>query len=154
MESDNTTPDDGDADRPLWRSRASSGVVFALIPLAGALGEWWFDCLDHTAAAFYATAGQVGPVFGLALFVEIVVVMTPVIAKQGATPANTATMRFLIRTNAGLLALSEGAALYAVGARASSTFLVVSVVLPWLLQVVLLADTAYTRVGLNRIRGG
>ncbi len=94
-----------------------------------------------------------GPVIGLALFVEIVVVMTPAIARPDRGAAKTAAVQLLVRTNAGLLVISEGAALYAVGAKASNGFLVVCVLLPWLLQLVLLVDTAYHRIGLNRISG-
>jgi len=49
----------------------------------------------------------------------------------------------LVRANAGLLIISEGTALYAVGANATSTFLLVCVVLPWLLQLAMVVDTAY-----------
>jgi hypothetical protein len=64
-----------------------------------------------------------------------------------------ATFRGLMRLNAGVFIISEGSALYAIGAQVTSTFLVVAVLLPWLIQIVLIIQTAYLRAGYHRIRG-
>jgi hypothetical protein len=77
--------------------------------------------------------------------------MAPLIASEGPTPANKATMRTFVRGNMAMTIESEAAALIALGARASSGFLVVCCVLPLLLQIGMLAQTAYYRAGLNSI---
>jgi hypothetical protein len=103
---------------------------------------------------FFATIASVGPVFGLALFVEIAVVMGRVVSEQGPTRANRALARVLIRTNLGLTAISEGVSLYATGSDRQSTLLVVGAILPLVIQLVLLAETAYLRLGISRVPRG
>ena len=125
-----------------------------LVVVAAVIAQVATDSLNGTSDEFFAVCAQVAPVFALAIFVEIAVVMTPVFQEQGTTPANRALMRTLVRANVGLFLLSEGAALYAVGSGTASTFLVVCSVAPWALQMALMADTAYTRAGLSRIRKG
>jgi hypothetical protein len=129
-------------------------VACSVAPLAGALLELIADVFDTTEQVFFATCAQIAPVFALALFVEIALVMTAVFREQGATDANTRTLKTLVRSNIALLGVSEGAALYATGAKASSSFLVACVVVPWGLQALLLIDTSYSRVGGSRIRSG
>jgi hypothetical protein len=99
----------------------------------------------------------VGPVFGLAVFVEITIVMGRALAQKKSRKKQATTRalaRTVVRTNAGLLLVSEGAALYAVGANVSSTFLLTSVLGPWLLQIYLLVDTAYHRIGVSKLGRG
>jgi hypothetical protein len=73
---------------------------------------------------------------------------------QGMTEANRRTIQALVRANAGLLVISEGSALLATACRAQSTFLVAMVVVPWLIQLYLLVDTAYLKLGVSRISPG
>lgn len=94
------------------------------------------------------------PLFGLAVFVELVLVLGRVVEAQGATNANRHMAHAVLRTNAGLLCISEGLALYAVAARCTSTLLIIAVLLPMLTQLYLLVDCAYNRVGLSWIQKG
>jgi hypothetical protein len=126
------------------------GVCAAVLG-AGAVGEVVYPGLGGTSDEFFVTCGHVAPLFALALFVEIAVVMARVIHAQGATPANKATVRTLVRINVAMLVLSEAASLFAVGARTSSSFLVICSVLPWLAQLALLVDITYHRIGMSRL---
>ena len=136
----------------MWKSRLLTLATCVFVLAVGGVTESVAPCLRHISLAFYSTAGAVAPLIGLGLFVEIVLVMRPAIASEGATEVKMAGARTLVRTNALLLILSEAAALYAIGAKASNGFLMVCVVLPWVLQILLLIDTAYHRLGINRIR--
>jgi hypothetical protein len=129
------------------------GTCAAVLAIA-AVGEAIYPGLNRTSDEFFVTCGHVAPLFGLALFVEITVLMARVIHAQGSTAANKATVHTLVRINAGMLVVSEAAALYAVGAKASSTFLVICSVLPWLAQLALLVDVTYHRIGLSRLGSG
>jgi hypothetical protein len=91
-----------------------------------------------TSGDFFTVCATVAPLFGLAVFVDIALVMGPVVGDQGATPANRALVQVLVRTNMAMLVISESAALYSVGVKASSAFLVVCSVLPWVVQLYLL----------------
>lgn len=108
----------------------------------------------HVSGDFFLACATVGPLFGLALFVEIALVMAPIIELQGATPANRATIRALVRINVAMLLIAESAALYAAGSGTRSAFLVVCSVLPWLIQVALLAQTTYYRTGISKVGPG
>jgi hypothetical protein len=147
-----TEPESDRASITAWKSWLLTVVICLAVPAVGWIIEQFAGGLRHTNAAFFSTAGAVGPIIGLALFVEIVVVMAPEVAKPGGQAVKAGAVRMMVRTNAALLVLSEGAALYAAGANTSSAFLVVCVVLPWFLQLALLVDTAYHRMGLERIR--
>jgi hypothetical protein len=103
---------------------------------------------------FFVVCATVGPLFGLALSVEIPLVMAPVIEKQGQSDANKATVRALVRINVAMLIIAESAALYAVGWRSRSAFLASCSVLPWLIQLVLLVQTAYYRTGVSNVGPG
>lgn len=137
-----------------WKPWLIAVVFWSLGPALG----WLVGCLttfgSKADVRMFEAIGAAGPLVGLAVFVELVVVMGQLVSTQGATPANRALARSVIRANAGLLVTSEGLALYAIGAQTSSTFLVIAVLVPLLLQVYLLIDTAYQRVGASRIRGG
>lgn len=129
---------------------AAVGGIVVLGVVADLLSDGW----RRPDPDFYATCATIAPLIGLALFVEIVLVMTPVIADQGADPVNVAMVRTVVRLNSVMLLLSVSSALYALGAHKHTAFLVVLSTAPWLVQLFLLIDTAYNRVGINRIGRG
>lgn len=137
--------------RAKFRSWLVFGTACLFVLGLGGITAIAYPDLGHASDEFFVTCGHIAPLFGLALFVEIVVVMTDVVYTEGATLENKATVQVLVRTNIAMLVISETAALYAVGAKTSSAFLVVCSVLPWLVQLLLLADTAYNRIGLSRL---
>ena len=141
-------------------------ILWSAVLLVAAATALSTDGLDGADPAFFATCAQVGPVFGLAVFLEIAVVMAPLMRAStssapkppetgGKTSAVTSEQRavvaLLVRANVGLLLISQGAALYATAAKENSGFLLLCTVLPWLLQLVLIVDAAYYRVGLSVI---
>lgn len=135
-------------------------VVWSVVLLIASVVDLATNELDGADQSFFSTAAQIGPVIGLGVFVEIAVVMAPVMKtppeppeRSGPTLAERTAVALLVRLNVGLLLISEGAALYATGARQSSGFLVLCTVLPWLVQLALVVDAAYHRVGL-RVAGG
>lgn len=141
--------------RPVWP------VVLGAVAIGPALGAaitgalWVLDTTTtRIDSSFFSTCAQVGPVFGLALFVEIALVMQQTVAEQGATPGNVATTRALVRANIGLMLTSEGTALYAISSSCESVFLAAMVVTPWLIQLFLMADAVYLRLDVHRIRPG
>jgi hypothetical protein len=103
---------------------------------------------------FFSACAVISPLIGLGLFIEIVLVMTPVIAEQGAGPVNEAMVRTVVRLNATMLLVAESSALYALGSHRSTAFLVVLSTAPWIVQLLVLIDTAYNRIGINRIGRG
>lgn len=129
-------------------------AIVGIIVVAGVVAEPISDGWRRPDADFYVTCATIAPLFGLALFVEIALVMTPVIADQGLSSVNVAMVRTLVRLNAAMLVLSESSALYAVGGHRRTAFLVVLSTAPWLVQLVLLIDTAYNRIGINWIGRG
>jgi hypothetical protein len=138
-------------DHSLWRSRFLTLAICGLVPGIAGVADWLVPCSGHADPDFYATCAQVGPVLALTLYVEIIVVMAPVLASADCTQAERNGARALLRANTGLFVISEGVALYAVGSRGSSLFAIVCVLLPWLLQLLLIVDTAYYRAGINKI---
>jgi hypothetical protein len=122
--------------------------VFALAGIAELAGT---HIHGTTNDSFFVVCGTIAPLFGLALFVDIALVMRPVVKKQGLTDTNRATLQLLVRVNSGMLIISEAAALYAVGTEAASPFLVGCCVLPWLVQIYFLAQTAYDRAGASQL---
>jgi hypothetical protein len=100
---------------------------------------------------FFLACSTVGPLIGLALFVEISLVMSPIIDEQGSTPANRATVQALVRINASMLVIAETAALFSVSTSARGTFFVAASVIPWLVQLALMVQTVYYRTGVNRV---
>jgi hypothetical protein len=128
--------------------------LWAVGPLVGFLASlvWCFGASANEE--FFETCALIAPLFGLALFVELALVLGQLVKDQGPTAANRGLARSVLRANAGLICVSEGLALYAVATGRASTFLVVSVVVPMLIQVQLLVDCGYQRIGIGRIRGG
>lgn len=123
-----------------------SGVLFAVAGVA----EFAFGCLDGATEAFYAACAQIAPIFALALFVEVAVVMAPAV-DDDSDGAAKATVRSLVRLNVAMLVIAETAALYAVASGSNSAFLTVCSVSPWIVQIVLFVDALYNRVGLNTL---
>jgi hypothetical protein len=140
--------------RTRWGSWGLPALAWSLGPLAGVSIGLICDFGANVDMRFFEILAQIGPVVGLAVFVEVVIVFNQLVAEDGATAANKATVRTIIRTNAGLLVLAEGLALFSVAAQTTSTFLLVAVVVPLLLQLLLLVDGAYLRIGIHRIRNG
>ncbi len=129
-------------------------MLWACGPVLGYLTSLFSDFGGSAEVRMFEICALIEPLFGLAVFVELVLVLGPLVAKQGPTKANRSFARAVLRTNGGLLVISEGLALYAVAARCTSTMLVVAVVVPMLMQIYLLTDCAYNRVGIHRIRTG
>src|SRR5208282_6115034 len=121
-----------------WRLVA---FVTAAVICIGGLAELVAGPLHTVSQDFFVTCGTAGPLLALALFVEISVVMAPVVQAQGLTHANEMTIRVLVRINSVMFVMAEAAALYAVGAHTSSAFLIACCVFPWLVQLLLLAQT-------------
>lgn len=105
-------------------------------------------------SSFFEVCGLTEPLIGLAVFVELVLVIGPLFSNQGPTETNRQLARAVVRTNAGLMLVAQGAALYAIGSGSSSVFLLFSAVTPMVLQILLIIDCAYQRVGINRVREG
>jgi hypothetical protein len=120
----------------------------------GVLAELVAGSLGRMSQDFFVTCGAAGPLLVRAGFVEITGVMAPVIEAEGLTRANEMTVRALVRVNVAMFVIAETAALCALGADASSVFLVVCCVLPWLVQLSLIAQTVYYRTGVSRVGPG
>ncbi len=123
-------------------------------PALGLTLSGFEDLAPHDHSAFFEVCALTEPVIGLAVFVELVVVLGQLTTTQGATAANRSLTRAVVRTNAGLIVLSEGSALYALAQEETTVFLLCTVVVPMVLQLVLLVECAYHRAGISRIRGG
>jgi hypothetical protein len=137
-----------------WKAWAVPGAFWVLGPILGLALRGHGDLAPHEGSSFFEVCALIEPVIGLAVFVELVVVLGQLAISQGATSANRSLTRAVVRTNAGLMMLSEGCALYALAVETTSVFLLCAVVVPMILQLFLLIDCAYHRVGINRIRGG
>lgn len=129
-------------------------ILWAAGPIVGVVVGHFSSFGDHAHDKFFEVCALIGPLFGLALFVELAVVLGQLVRAEGATPANRDLGRSVLRANAGLICVSEGLALYAVAAGRASTFLVVAIAVPMLIQILLLVDCGYQRIGIGRIRGG
>ena len=125
-------------------------VVSGLVIAFAFIGDVAVGCLDGANEAFYAACAQIAPIFGLAVFVEIAVVMAPAVSNDAGGVAK-ATVRSLVRLNVAMLVISETGALFAVASGSDSGFLTLCCVLPWAVQVVLFVDALYYRVGLNTL---
>jgi hypothetical protein len=100
---------------------------------------------------FFLACSTVGPLIGLALFVEISLVMSPIVGEQGATSANRATVQALVRINAAMLVIAETVALFSVATSKTGTFFALASVVPWLVQLALLIQTTYYRTGVSKV---
>jgi len=129
-------------------------ALIAAVLCLGGFAELVAGPARHVSQGFFLTCGTAGLLLAIAVFVEISAVMAPVIRAEGLTRANEMTVRALARINAAMLVTVETAALYAIGARASSAFLVVCCVLPWLVQLSLMVQTVYYRTGVSRVGPG
>ncbi|HEX3737500.1 MAG TPA: hypothetical protein VHV53_08140 [Solirubrobacterales bacterium] len=129
-------------------------ALWILGPVVGVVVAQFSDFGHGVRERFFEVCALIQPLFALALFVELVVVLGHVVGKQGATAANRDLARSVLRTNAGLLCVSEGLALFAIAADRASTFLVIAIVIPMFIQVLLLVDCGYHRIGIGRIQRG
>jgi len=124
-----------------------AGVSVAVLALAWLLGVIAPE-LSDTNSEFFVICGHVAPIYGLAIFVEVVVVMSRIVREEGATSANRGTVYALLGINAAMLVIAQSAALYAAGASESSGFLIGCCVLPLVVQLLIVLDSAYRRTGL------
>lgn len=136
------------------KSWAVACALTGLAPVCGFVASLLTDFGRHAEPAVFEACAQMAPVLALALFAEIGFAMPAVVKHQGLTSANQATVRALVRSTIGLLLVSAGASLYAVGADVQTTMLVVMAVGPFAIQLFLLADAAYLRLDAGRVRVG
>lgn len=129
-------------------------VAWAVAPLLGLLADCWSDFGATVDEQLYVVGASTAAVISVAVFIELAVVLGALIKDQGNTSGNILLTRAVVRTNAGLFVLSEGAALYAIGSQTSSSLLVCLMLVPMLLQLFLFVECAYHRVGVSRIRQG
>ena len=122
--------------------------------IAGEISDHW----RTPDADFFAACAAIAPLIGLGLFIEITLVMAPLVAEPKLSErehgVDKALARTAVRLNATMLVLSVSSALYALGSHRHTAFLVVVSTAPWLVQLFLLMDTAYVRIGVNRIGRG
>lgn len=129
-------------------------AIWSIGPIAGYAVGCLADFGQEAQGGLFEVCALIEPLFGLAVFVELILVLGPLVSNQGFTAANQGLARAVLRANGGLMFLSEGLALYAVAADRASTFLVIAVTIPMVIQLYLLIDCAYNRVGIHRIRPG
>jgi len=137
-----------------WKAWAIPVALWSLGPLLGVVFGCREEWAPHDHTSFFEVCGLVEPIIGLAVFVDLVLVLGPVVNHQGPTNANESLVRAVVRGNAGLFFVSQAAALYAIGSDSSSVFLLFSATTPMVIQIFLLVDCAYQRVGISRIRRG
>jgi hypothetical protein len=132
-------------------------AVLGAIGLVGLIGSVVEGAISQD---FFVVCGTVAPLFGLAVLVDIGVVMAPVTRRaydedpddqSGRFAALSETTKTFVRVDLGMLVISETAALLAVGGRHASPYLVVGSVLPWAVQLVVLAATTYHRAGIREV---
>lgn len=137
--------------------RTSWGIVFAtcatVLGIAGVVEALGTHIHDSISSNFFVVCGTVAPLFGLALFVDIGVVMAPIVKTAGATDPIRDTTKTFVRINSGMLLISESSSLYAAATDLPSAFLVACAVLPWAVQLYLLAATTYHRAGVRQVGG-
>jgi hypothetical protein len=127
------------------------GTCAAVLAAAG-IAELVGSLIEGSISSdFFVVCAGVAPLFGLAVLVDIGVVMSPVVKKTGATDAIRETTKTFVRLDIGMLVISQSAALYAVGAGQASAFLVACSVLPWMVQLYVLASTTYHRAGIREV---
>jgi hypothetical protein len=136
------------------RQTAMVALLAAIAPIVAALADAITSAGRCIESDFFVVVGGVGPLIGLALFIDISVVVNDAIAKQGLTPANKGLARVLVYSNAVLLLTSEGFALYALGSGVHTTFLVAIAVVPLLIQTLLLTEAALFKVHANTLSDG
>jgi hypothetical protein len=104
----------------------------ALPVIVGVLASLLFDFGGDGPGAFYAAAAQVAPVLALAAVVEPSFSLGREVERLTTFPGDRSDTRWAVRAlvhlHLGLLLVVEASALYALGSRTSSTFLLVTVV--------------------------
>lgn len=138
------------------RSTPWSPVValLAAVLCLGGFAELVAGPWRHISQAFFITCAAAGPLLAIAVFRETPLVMNPVIHAEGLTSANEMTVRALTLINVAMSVTVEAFALYAIATHASSAFLVVCCVLPWLVQLSLMVQIVYYRTGVSRVGPG
>lgn len=139
--------------RPWFGWAVPAGALILTVGLGLLVGEITPFGSGADRGLFAVGAGTAALV-ALALFVDLGLVLGTLFDRQGDTPANRLMARIFLRTNAALFALAEGSSLYAVAARRSSTLLVFCLGVPMILQLCLLVEVAYQRIGVAAVREG
>lgn len=137
-----------------WKGWVVPILAWAIAPLLGAIVGHYSDFGATANPRLFEVGAGTAALISLAVFVELAVVLGALIAEQGMSSANYLLTRSVVRTSAGLFLIAECAALYAVADQQSSTFLIFLLGVPMLLQLFLLVECAYHRVGASRIRKG
>jgi uncharacterized membrane protein YeaQ/YmgE (transglycosylase-associated protein family) len=128
------------------RQAAMIALLVAIAPLAGLLAGTITGAGRSVGRDYFIVCGSIGPLVGLALFIDISVVINTAVASQGLTKANKGLARVLVYSNAALMLTSAGFALYALGSNVQTTFLVTVAVAPLLIQTLLLTEAALFKV--------
>jgi hypothetical protein len=141
---------------PLRRGRQLLVVaVFAAVgPLVALVAELVASANAAPRSGFFDACAVVAPLPGLALFIDIAVLVNLIVASQGLTDANRALARVLLWSNAVLLLSAEAFALYATASGHETIFLAVATIVPLLLQVFLLIEVALVKMRVNVVRAG
>lgn len=130
-----------------WRQVLVVLLVLAIPVVVAVIAAETTPSGSHVDTNFFVVLATVGPLVGLALFIDITVVINQVfVGAQGLTKANKTLGRILVYTNAALLVMSEAFALFAVGSKERTTFLIAASVSPLLLQLWLLTEAALFKI--------
>ena len=130
------------------------GAFAATGPLLALIAELVTSANAAPRAGFFDALAVVAPLPGLALFIDIAVLVNLIVAAQGLTDANRALARVLLYSNAALLVGAEGFALYATASGHETIFLAVAAIVPLLLQIFLLIEVALVKMRVNVVRPG
>jgi zinc transporter ZupT len=137
-----------------WKQALLVAGVAGVGPVVGLIVSWITTLGRSVNPDFFFALATAGPLVGLALFIDLTVVINQAIDRQGSTPANRALGRVLVYSNACLLLLSESLALYALGAEVRTTFLVATSAAPLVLQVLLLTESALYKMRAYTLSAG
>lgn len=129
-----------------FRQAMMIALLLAIAPVCGLVVGSITSAGRCISSDFFLVCGSIGPLVGLALFIDISFVINAATAGEGLTDANKGLARVLVYSNAALMVTSEGFALYALGADVQTTFLVTAVVVPLLIQLLLLTEAALFKV--------
>jgi len=141
---------------PVARGRQIAVVIAVAIvgPLVAIVAQLAISESFAPSAAFFNVCATVGPLPGLALFIDFAVVSNQLVGSQGLTPANRALARVLVYSNALLFITAEGLALYAVANGEETVFLTFGTLIPLVIQVYLLTEAALLKTRANAVRRG
>jgi hypothetical protein len=139
---------------PALRQAVLIVVITALAPAAGLVAGCITSAGRGVESDYFVVAGSVGPLIGLALFIDITVVINDAVKEQGLTQGNKGLALVLAFSNAALLLTSAGLALYALGSGVRTTFLVTATVVPLVIQTLLLTESALFKVHAIKLADG